>query len=532
MNQTRKRKARPDTERRICLLPPQELKVELTGRGPKLTTELRWKPPKKNAEAVGGYHVDRVTWWPGVAPVERRLTEKPVRECTFRDQTTVADQINEYRVRAVNRHFPEVLGPASFPAAVYGFAFMRYAEMVEELRALAEANPDICRLVDAGPASGQGLRVWCMVLGTDTSDYPDRPGVFYAGNPHGSEVEGGDACMGVIRELVRRYRAHEATVVDLLENVQVRIIPVHNPHGRQASERGAPLGVRKNHAGRPLSPPLDPLEITDYWRWDNTPGTDPNRNFDAGWEDTGEPNDPSGCTYPGPRAASAPETRAVVRMARAFRPQISANFHGPCGYPLLPGTWADGREPVDRELHYEVGREFALLSAPLFTSEVAAISAQPTSLKGGVAQTWFYHEFYGAHLLPEGFYEQVPYDSRLICVHGSDSIPELTQGNLQALLAMGQRVRGAGITVRVRDLKGKPLQATVEVEGHMDPHCSPQLTDRRHGAYRRILSPGRYALRVSREGYKSQELQVRVVPEATTAVEVRLERAGRGSEQQ
>ena len=512
-----------DTPRRLCLLPPRGVVAELTGQGHQLCADVRWQPPRVNADAVGGYHVERTTWWPGVPPVTRRLTDIPVSECSFRDEAVVADQVNEYRIIAVNRHFPAVLSPPSFPAAVYGFAFMRYEQMLAELRALAAENPSICRLVDAGPSAGRGLRIWCMVLGEDTSDQPDLPGVLFIGNAHASEVEGGDACMGVIREIIRRHREDDPTVRDVLARVQVRIIPLHNPYGRQANERGFAGAVRKNHPGKLLEPPVDPLDITDCWPADTTPGTDPNRNFDAGWRYSGRPRDPASSTYPGDKPASAPETKAIMRMGYALRPQISIHFHGPCGYPLVTDNWVDGTEPADRDMHYEVAYAFAELSAPLFTSEVPSLSPEPLALAGEVSTTWFYKEFYGAHLLPEGFYEQVPYESRLLCVHGSGSLPELVARDMDALLWMARRVRGTGISVHVRGPSGRPLRATVEVLGHMDPHCSPQQTDRRHGAYRRILSPGRYTLRIGSVGYFDQAVEVDVTADQTADVAITLQ---------
>lgn len=517
-------------EQRICLLSPQDVTAELSGRGKQLRAQLRWEPPKANAAAVGGYHVERTTWWPGMQPVTTRLTGAPVPDCRFTDEAVVADQVNEYRVVAVNRHFPSITGPPSFPAAVYGFAFMRYEEMLADLQALERENPQVCRLVDAGPSAGEGLRIWCMVLGEDTSDGPDLPGVMLIGNAHGSEVEAGDACMGVIREVVARYRAGDPEVREMLRYVQVRIIPLHNPYGRSANERGFPGNVRKNHPAAPKPPPIDPLEIEHCWPADMTLGTDPNRNFDAGWRYSGEPRDPASSTFPGDEPADAPETQAIMRMGNALRPQISAHMHGPCGYPLVIDDWVDGQPPVDRELHYEVAYAWAELSAPVFTSEVPQESPEPLRLSGEVSTVWFYQEFYGAHLLPEGFYEQVPYESRTLCVHGSAALEELIAGDTDALLWMARRVRGAGIVVHARGPSGEPLEAAVEVEGQMDRHCSPQLTDATHGAYRRILSPGRYRVRISAPGYAGQSVEVEVVEGAASDVDVRLQPSGEDGE--
>ena len=190
----------------LNLFPPQNLTVRLTGTGKALQADLAWLPPLRNASAVGGYLIERTTWWHGVPRASRILAGKPVKPCFLRDPAVVPNQINEYRVLAVHKKVGAVPPVASFPAAVYGFAYLRYSEIVTELRAMARKNPDLCRLIDAGPASGKGYRIWCMVLGKDTSDNPDQPGVFLAGNPHASEVQGTDALMGVLCESIRLYR--------------------------------------------------------------------------------------------------------------------------------------------------------------------------------------------------------------------------------------------------------------------------------------------------------------------------------------
>jgi len=56
----------------------------------------------------------------------------------------------------------------------------------------------------------------------------------------------------------------------------------------------------------------------------NARGVDLNRNFPYRWAASGSRGD---TFYPGPRAASEPETRAVMRMVRALRPDITIWYH-------------------------------------------------------------------------------------------------------------------------------------------------------------------------------------------------------------
>jgi protein MpaA len=54
----------------------------------------------------------------------------------------------------------------------------------------------------------------------------------------------------------------------------------------------------------------------------NARGVDLNRNFPYRWA-----RGARGTYYPGPRAASEPETRALMRLVRRVRPQLASYYH-------------------------------------------------------------------------------------------------------------------------------------------------------------------------------------------------------------
>ena len=66
----------------------------------------------------------------------------------------------------------------------------------------------------------------------------------------------------------------------------------------------------------------------------NVHGVDLNRNFPRRWRGGGQPFDGY---YPGPRAASEPETRALMRLVRRIRPDISIHYHQDFGLVNLTG---------------------------------------------------------------------------------------------------------------------------------------------------------------------------------------------------
>ena len=56
----------------------------------------------------------------------------------------------------------------------------------------------------------------------------------------------------------------------------------------------------------------------------NARGVDLNRNFPYRWRPAGRPWD---TYFPGPKAASEPETRAEMRLIRMLRPQLTIHYH-------------------------------------------------------------------------------------------------------------------------------------------------------------------------------------------------------------
>jgi len=66
----------------------------------------------------------------------------------------------------------------------------------------------------------------------------------------------------------------------------------------------------------------------------NVHGVDLNRNFPRRWRGGGQPFDGY---YPGPSAGSEPETRALMRLVRRIRPDISIHYHQDFGLVNLTG---------------------------------------------------------------------------------------------------------------------------------------------------------------------------------------------------
>jgi murein peptide amidase A len=105
---------------------------------------------------------------------------------------------------------------------------------------------------------------------------------------------------------------------------EVRVLVVGDIHGNERAgerivarlRRSPPDGVRLW-----LLRTANPDGVAAGTR-QNAHGVDLNRNFPFRWR-----GGPRGTYYPGPRAASEPETRAVMRLVRRVHPDLAIFYH-------------------------------------------------------------------------------------------------------------------------------------------------------------------------------------------------------------
>ena len=97
--------------------------------------------------------------------------------------------------------------PVSPPAKV-PMAFNRlydYPELVEALKTLVAARPDLLSLASLGK-SVEGRDLWCVTVNNPKTG-PDRskPAMYVDGNVHGNEVQGSEVCLYLLWYLVENY---------------------------------------------------------------------------------------------------------------------------------------------------------------------------------------------------------------------------------------------------------------------------------------------------------------------------------------
>ena len=232
------------------------------------------------------------------------------------------------RAAAIGRALSARLARAGFPAALVALAAL-VVTLVAGLLGLPET------------ATGRPARtnevIESQVLGHSVEGRPIlayRKGapdaartVVLLGQMHGDEPA------GVVTAEWLRDR------VGVRSDVDVWVIPTMNPDGLAHRTRG------------------------------NARGVDLNRNWPMNWRRTAP-----GTTYSGPRAASEPETRAMLRFLRRVQPDFLTSIHQPFGEV---GFYRDKPRPFQRRLARHLG-------LPLRGFEIGGPTPPPT--EGGGLQ--------------------------------------------------------------------------------------------------------------------------------------------------
>jgi murein peptide amidase A len=108
----------------------------------------------------------------------------------------------------------------------------------------------------------------------------------------------------------------------------------------------------------------------------NARGVDLNRNFPARWRASGRPWD---VFYPGRSAASEPESRALMRLVNAVRPDVTVHYHQALDLVALP------RRRTDRRIARAYARRTGMRTARLANYRGTASSWQNATHPGTTA---------------------------------------------------------------------------------------------------------------------------------------------------
>jgi hypothetical protein len=232
-----------------------------------------------------------------------------------------------------------------------------------DLRALADAHPDMVQLFELPETSLEGRTVYGIEVCSDVAREDGRPVFYMDGLHHAREWPSGEFTIMFAYELVTGY-GKDSRITELMDSVRTVLVPVQNPDGFTRSRDAltsylsahtpldTPLLVseqeyhRKNtrsHSGAP-HPPLE-----------TGAGIDTNRNYGFQWGGDGSSGSPTSQTYRGPEPFSEPEARNVRALLSRLH-AVTLNSNHTHGRLLLrpPGARTFGAFP-DEEILTELG---------------------------------------------------------------------------------------------------------------------------------------------------------------------------------
>ena len=197
-------------------------------------------------------------------------------------------------IAALGYPIEQLISPLDFPPA--DAAYHNYAEMSDEILAVASAHPNIVSRFSVG-LSYEGREMWAAKISDNVSSDEDEPEVLFIGQHHAREHITVEMTLYILHLLADNYGTDQQ-ITDLVNSREIYIIFTTNPDGSEYDvATGSYRSWRKNR---------QPNSGSSYI------GTDLNRNYGYKWGCCGGSSGlPSSDTYRGASAFSAPETQRI-----------------------------------------------------------------------------------------------------------------------------------------------------------------------------------------------------------------------------
>ncbi len=235
--------------------------------------------------------------------------------------------------------------------------FHNYDETLAEFTILAQANPNIARVVTLG-STYENHQIFALKIGKDPAlDDSRKPDVLITGCYHAREWISVEAPIYFAKQLLSKYSTDES-IRYIVDHLQIWIVPIVNPDGLLYSQ----------------TQPNNLLNDTRLWRKNRRPvtaegcrsgtGVDLNRNYGFQWrlrgdepcpntsDDNGASDDPMSELYRGSEAESELEIKAIKSLiddpARHFRLQL--DYHSFSQLILYPFGYSQDPAPDDSTL--------------------------------------------------------------------------------------------------------------------------------------------------------------------------------------
>ncbi|MEO1170677.1 MAG: M14 family zinc carboxypeptidase [Myxococcota bacterium] len=368
------------------------------------------------------------------------------------------------------------------------FGYKNSSMVESSLRGLEQAFPELCETVSIGQTS-HGREIWALRISQDLGGPLKKPVMLIDGAQHGVELWATEYVLDVAR-FVLESRA-DPRVTAWINNLDIWLIPLANPDGRDAFMEVSHLAGRKNFRDVNGDGVAEPRE-----------GVDINRNFPFAWGRFGERGSrtiPHHNRYRGEAAASEAESQALMKLARDIHPSAVLSVHTK-GTVLLPPYATRGVKQTRLDEAWQIAE--------------AMTAATPRQMNGrryrlrrrlypvdGVWKDWLRHEFGTLAMVIEGPYHN-PLDPSVVRQTVEESRPiwqTLFDRSVNGPLVYGWTVDG----------DDEPVPALVEVVENMPQAGEKWFARPDDGFFMRYLVSGaKQTLRISAPGFETQTVSL------------------------
>lgn len=189
-----------------------------------------------------------------------------------------------------------------------------YEDMEKDLLKLDKKYPGKAKLSNIG-TTADNRTIWCIRVGKASAEHK----LVIDAAIHAREWKNVQVVMRQTEEMLREYKDFK----ERFKNTAVYIVPMVNPDGVTISQHG--FGAIKNKKLRKKCKKIGNAKI---WKA-NARGVDLNDNFPAGFTKKGKwvKKKPSYMGYPGKKAGSEKESKALMTFINTLEPDAVLNIH-------------------------------------------------------------------------------------------------------------------------------------------------------------------------------------------------------------
>jgi hypothetical protein len=347
-----------------------------------------------------------------------------------------------------------------------------YASMVSSLQEFASTYPAITQLYSIGK-SEQGRDIWCLRITDNPQVHEAEPSLAYLSTFHGNEPVGAEMSLYFINQLLSNYGTN-SRISQLVNNVDISIVPLLNPDGFVAGTR------------------------------ENAHGYDLNRSFPEG-----SPPNNFGNVLDGPSMSLAgrpAEVRNTMQWMAANRFTLSANFHTGAlvvNYPYDNDGHGSVNSPCpDDALFKQISETYSSHNAPMWNSPYfphgITNGAAWYAVSGGL-QDWTYR-YLGENAVTIELSDTFkPPQSQL---------PTLWSQNQESMLSFAETCEMGVHGLMLDSVTGLPVNGAVQITGQ-DRRA---YSDPGQGFFDYMLLPGTYDLTFTAPGYAPMFVEDVTVP--------------------